>query len=104
MRHTTPTVIVDSGASVMPKETKHIRQTKLGSFYEACINVAIGFGINFTANLFILPLFGFHITLTNNFYMGLLYTVISVVRSYVVRRWFDGKIHRAAQILAKEKE
>ena len=78
-----------------------MRQTKLGSFYEACINVAIGFGINFVANLIILPLFGFNITLANNFYMGLLYTIISVARSYVVRRWFDRKIHEAAQRMAQ---
>lgn len=78
-----------------------MRQTKLGSFYEACINVAIGFGINFAANLVILPLFGFNITLADNFYIGLLYTVVSVARSYVVRRWFDGRIHAAAQKLAR---
>lgn len=78
-----------------------MRQTKLGSFYESCINVAIGFGINFVANLVILPLFGFDITLTDNLYIGLLYTVISVARSYVVRRWFDARIHAAAQKLAQ---
>lgn len=78
-----------------------MRQTKLGSFYESCINVAIGFSINFIANLVILPLFGFNITLTDNLYIGLLYTVISVARSYVVRRWFDGRIHAAAQKLAQ---
>lgn len=80
-----------------------MRQTKLGSFYEACINVAIGFGINFVANLVILPIFGFNITLSDNFLIGILYTVISVARSYVVRRWFDARIHAAAQRLAKEK-
>jgi hypothetical protein len=78
-----------------------MRQTKLGSFYEACINVAIGFGINFVANLIILPLFGFDITLTDNLYIGLLYTIVSVARSYVVRRWFDRRIHEAAQRLAQ---
>lgn len=77
-----------------------MRQTKLGSFYESCINVAIGFAINFAANLVILPLFGFNITLTDNLYIGLLYTVVSVARSYVVRRWFDARIHAAAQKLA----
>ena len=77
-----------------------MRQTKLGSFYEALINVAIGFGINYCANLVILPLFGFHVSLADNFYIGLLYTVVSVVRSYVVRRWFDRRIHEAAQKLA----
>lgn len=78
-----------------------MRQTKLGSFYESCINVAIGFAINFVANLVILPLFGFDITLTDNLYIGLLYTFISVARSYVVRRWFDRRIHTAAQRLAQ---
>ena len=77
-----------------------MRQTKLGSFYEALINVAIGFGINYCANLVILPLFGFHVSLADNFYIGLLYTVVSVVRSYVVRRWFDRRIHETAQKLA----
>ena len=78
-----------------------MRQTKLGSFYESLINVAIGFGINFIANLVILPLFGFNITLSDNFYIGLLYTVVSVARSYVVRRWFDRRIHEAAQRMAQ---
>ena len=79
-----------------------MRQSKLGSLYEACINVAIGFGINYVANLLILPLFGFHISLLGNLYLGLIYTVISVARSYVIRRWFDEKIHKAALRMAKE--
>ena len=78
-----------------------MRQTKLGSFYESLINVAIGFGINFVANLVILPLFGFDITLTDNLYIGLLYTIVSVARSYVVRRFFDRRIHEAAQRMAQ---
>jgi len=78
-------------------------QTRLGSFYEACINVIIGFAINYCANLLILPLFGFHISLSENFFMGLLYTIISVIRSYCIRRWFNERIHQAALRLAKEK-
>lgn len=66
-------------------------QTKLGSITEAWANIAVGFTINFAANMLILPLFGFHsLTLRNNFIIGLLYTVISLVRSYVLRRWFNG--------------
>jgi len=71
-------------------------QTRLGSFIEACINIVIGFVINFCMNLIILPLFGFHITLLDNFYMGLLYTNVSIVRSYVIRRWFNSMIHNTA--------
>jgi hypothetical protein len=32
--------------------------------------------------------------------MGLIFTVISVVRSYVIRRWFNARLHAAAQRLA----
>lgn len=75
-------------------------QTRLGSFIEACINVAIGFSINFVANLLILPLIGFHISVSQNLFIGVLYTVISVCRSYVIRRWFNARVHKAAEVLA----
>lgn len=66
-------------------------QSKLGSIVEGLANIAVGFTINFAANMLILPLFGFHtLTAGNNFIIGLLYTVISLVRSYVLRRWFNG--------------
>lgn len=66
-------------------------QSKKGSFYEACMNILVGFGVNFVANLVILPLFGFTtLTVGQNFIIGLLYTVISLIRSYVLRRWFNG--------------
>jgi hypothetical protein len=66
-------------------------QTKTGSFAEAWANIAVGFGINFGANMLILPLFGFTgLTAGKNFVIGLLYTVISLARSYVLRRWFNG--------------
>lgn len=75
-------------------------QSRLGSLVEACINVLIGFAINFVANLVILPLIGFHISVAQNLFIGVLYTVISVARSYAVRRWFNARIHRAAQRIA----
>lgn len=77
-----------------------MNQTRLGSLIEAIINVIIGFSINYFANLLIFPLFGFHITPGANFVLGLLYTVISVVRSYCVRRWFNAKLHAMSQAAA----
>jgi len=79
-------------------------QTRLSSFIEAIINVAIGFAINFTANMFIFPMFGFHITPGANLLMGLIYTVISVVRSYAVRRWFNARLHKLASAVAASME
>lgn len=75
-------------------------QTKLGSLIEAVINVLIGFGINFTANALIFPIFGWHISPSQNLTLGLIYTAISVARSYVVRRWFNSKLKKAAEQIA----
>jgi membrane protein implicated in regulation of membrane protease activity len=77
-----------------------MNQTRLGSFIEAWFNVLIGFGINWCANMLILPLFGFHVSGGQAFGIGVLFTVISVVRSYAIRRWFNARLQRMAQRLA----
>lgn len=86
--------------------TVHVAsQTKMGSFVEAWVNVFIGFWINFFANLIFLPLFGFtSLTLTTNFIIGAVYTVISVARSYIIRRWFNAHLHRMAERIARSLE
>ena len=65
-------------------------QTRFGSFIEAWANIAVGFTINYCANLLIFPLFGMHITPGNNLLLGLIYTLISLARSFVLRRYFNG--------------
>ena len=66
-------------------------QTKLGSFVEAWANIAVGFSINYAANLVILPAFGFtSLTAGKNFEIGCIYTGISLVRSFIIRRYFNG--------------
>lgn len=77
-----------------------MNQSRIGSLIEAIVNTCIGFAINFCANLLIFPLFGFHISLTSNFVMGLIYTLISVARSYVIRRFFNAKLHALSQAAA----
>jgi hypothetical protein len=79
-------------------------QTRLGSLIEALANVVIGFGINWTANMLILPIFGFHVTGGQAFGIGVFFTVISVVRSYALRRWFNAGLQKAAQRLAARLE
>ncbi len=76
-------------------------QTRLGSLIEAVINVLIGFWINCAANLVILPLFGWQVTVTQNLALGAIYTGISIARSYAVRRWFNARIAAAAARLAQ---
>lgn len=76
-------------------------QTRLQSLIEALLNVLIGYVINFVANLLILPLFGFNVTLTQNLAIGAIFTAISIVRSYLIRRYFNAKLHNLAERLAR---
>lgn len=64
-------------------------QTRLGSFVESWANIAIGMGINIVANLIVLPWFGFDVTPSKAAGMALIFTVISLVRSYYLRRLFN---------------
>lgn len=67
---------------------------------ETLSNVIIGFALNYASNLLILPIFGFHISLVANFELGLLYTIVSVIRSYCLRRWFNGHLRDVSGSIA----
>jgi hypothetical protein len=64
-------------------------QTRVQSLIEAWTNIAVGLGINLVANALIFPLFGWHISARQNFTLGILYTLISLARSYGLRRAFN---------------
>ena len=63
-------------------------QSKRGSLREAWFNTGIGYFVNFAANFALLPLFyGVHPKIdATAILFGLCYTLISVVRSYWIRR------------------
>lgn len=64
-----------------------VGQTPRGAIIEAWTNIAWGFGFNYVANIFLLPLVGASLTASSNFWLGWVYTAISIVRSYAIRRW-----------------
>ena len=66
-------------------------QTKRQSLIETLTNVGIGWFISFIANMLVLPLFGYNINLTDGVLISIIFTIISIVRGYVVRRWFNSK-------------
>ncbi len=70
-----------------------IGQTRRQSMIEAWTNICIGFSINLVANYFFLPLVGASFTLTENFMLGWIYTAISIIRQYVIRRFYNRR-HR----------
>ncbi|MDD3030335.1 MAG: hypothetical protein PHS57_08715 [Alphaproteobacteria bacterium] len=64
-------------------------QSKKHSLLESVVNVAIGYGIAILSQIAIFPLFGIHIPLRDNLLIGVLFTIVSIVRSYALRRAFN---------------
>jgi hypothetical protein len=77
-------------------------QSKLSSFYEALMNTLIGYFVSLAVQLVVYPIYGATFTLVQNIEIGLIFMVVSIIRGYVIRRWFNAKIHKAALILSKE--
>lgn len=66
-------------------------QTRKGSFAEAWANIAIGGSVNWLATLAIVPvLWDPASPKLSALYMTIFYTGVSLVRSYFLRRVFDG--------------
>ena len=59
------------------------------SLAESVANVIVGYGVAVATQILIFPIFGLHTTLGQNLKMGAVFTVVSVARSYVLRRFFE---------------
>jgi len=68
-----------------------IMQSKANSIIETLTNTAIGYFVALGSQLLVFPMFDIYIPLSDNLLIGLWFTVISILRGYVVRRWFNRK-------------
>ena len=64
-------------------------QTKKQSLIESITNVIIGYIVAVISNIAILPLFGVNLTFGDSLLIGVWFTVISLIRGYCVRRYFN---------------
>jgi hypothetical protein len=65
-------------------------QSKMDSFLEAVTNTLSGFFISLAVLEFIIePLFGFGTSTSENFAITAIFTVTSIIRSFVLRRIFN---------------
>ena len=67
-----------------------MKQSRLMSFVEALANVAVGYGVAVVTQILIFPVFGLHTTLAQNLSMGGIFTGVSIIRSFLLRRAFEG--------------
>ena len=66
-----------------------MKQSRLMSLVESVANVVGGYGVAVVTQILIFPIFGLHTTLAQNLQMGLIFTVVSIGRSYALRRFFE---------------
>lgn len=64
-------------------------QPRTHSLIESIANVAIGLGVAVATQIAIFPMFGIVIPLSSNLAIAAIFTVVSIVRSYAVRRLFN---------------
>jgi predicted membrane protein len=67
-------------------------QSKSMSLIETTASTVIGFLVSLVVTHFVLPLFGHAITFSDNLYITTIFTVVSIIRSYCVRRLFN-RVH-----------
>ena len=66
-------------------------QSKKQSLIESLTSTMIGIIIGIVLNLTILPVFGYPVSVVDSLWISLIFTAVSIIRSYIIRRWFNSK-------------
>jgi hypothetical protein len=64
-------------------------QSRWMSFVESVTNIVVGYGLAVLTQIMVFPLFGLHASLGENFLLAALFTCISLIRSFAIRRLFN---------------
>ena len=65
-----------------------MKQSRLSSFAETCLSIAIGFVVSLILTALVLPAYGHDVTFGQNMQITGIFTVASIARGYLVRRAF----------------
>ena len=74
-----------------------MKQSRAMSLAESVANVFVGYGVAVVTQMLIFPIFGLHTTLAQNLKMGAIFTVVSIARSFALRRVFEAIRMRSAK-------
>ena len=64
-------------------------QSRTMSAAESVANVAIGYGIALITQVVVFDALAIPVSLEQNLWIGVVFTVVSLVRSYLLRRFFN---------------
>ena len=66
------------------------RQSCTMSFVEAITNVAVGFLVAVLTQMAIFPVMKLQVSIGDNLLIGAVFTAVSIVRTFALRRLFEG--------------
>lgn len=76
-----------------------MNQTRLESLAEVTLSTAIGYSVALAGQLVIFPLMGLAVSFSQNLWIGLWFTLLSIARGYAIRRLFNHGYRRVLQAL-----
>ncbi len=71
-----------------------MKQSRRMSLLEAITNVALGYGIAVVTQVAVFPLFGLYVSLSDNLMISVIFSMVSIARSFAIRRIFETLRHR----------
>ncbi len=81
-----------------------MKQSHVMSLVEAIANVVVGYGVAVATQILVFPVFGLQTTLAQNLKLGLVFTVVSIARSFTLRRVFEAiRVRRGKRKTAAQK-
>lgn len=66
-----------------------MKQSRRMSLVESLANVAVGYGVAVLTQIVVFPFFGLYVSLADNLVMGAVFTIVSIARSFTLRRVFE---------------
>ena len=69
-----------------------MKQTRKQSFIEANVNTFFGFLISYVTLLILNSVYGMDLSMMDSLEVTLVFTIVSVGRNFMIRRWFNDRI------------
>lgn len=66
-----------------------MKQSLCMSMVESSVNVVVGYGAAVVTQILVFPAFGLNATLEQNLQIGAVFTLVSIARSFALRRAFE---------------
>lgn len=84
----------------MSDSVKINAQSRKESMVEVVLSTTVGYLVALLGQWRIFPQFGIHVSSSTHLWIGAWFTLVSLLRGYVIRRWFNARLKKAAARIA----